>query len=144
MSRLLINTSDKALVSGGKALAVSGTTRIRIPPERIYAYITTANRWQAASDSYSVAVPVTVGVQYKITMLDTTSSKVGTILRWGFCDYNDVSQTRTLTQVTRSNPQTISTATLTADKKYLIIQVSASYGGTVFTYPYIKLEALSL
>lgn len=144
MSRLLINTSDKALVSGGNALAVSGTTRIRIPPERIYAYITTANKWQSASDSYSVAVPVTVGAQYKITMLDTTSSKVGTILRWGFCDYNTVSQTRTLTQVTRSNPQTISTATLTADKKYLIVQVSASYGTTVFTYPYIKIEALSL
>lgn len=144
MSRLLINTSDKVMVSNGNALRVSGDTRVRIPPTRIYAYITTSQTWQSASDSYSVAIPVTVGVQYKLTMLNTTSSKVGTIFRWGFCDYNNASQTRSLTQVTRSSPQSTSTVTLTADKQYLIVQVSASNGTTVFNYPYIKLEALSL
>ena len=101
MARLLTNTSNKVMVSNGNALRVSGDTRIRIPPTRIYAYITTF-------------------------------------------DYTNASQTRSLTQVTRSSPQSTSTVTLTADKKYLIVQVSASYGTTVFNYPYMKLEALSL
>ena len=144
MARLLTNTSNKVMVSNGNALRVSGDTRIRIPPTRIYAYITTSSTWKSASDSYSVAIPVTVGVQYKLTMLNTTSSKVGTIFRYGFSDYDNASSERTLSQVTRTSPQSTSTATLTADKKYLVIQVSASYGSSVFTYPYIKLEALSL
>lgn len=132
------------MTANGNAVAVSGDVRIRTGATRVYAYITTNKTWQSSSDSYSVAIPVAIGVRYKISMLSTTSSVVGTIFRYGFCDYDNTTTTRTLSQVTRTSPQSTSTVTLAADKKYLIIQISASYGAQVFTTPYIKVEALAL
>lgn len=141
-TKLIRNTSGKLIAAGGHLVAISGTTRIRINPTRTYAYITTSGTWKSASDSYSMVIPVTVGIQYKISFTTTTSSSVGTIFRYGFCDYNNASSERTLSQWVRTTPQSKSTATITADKAYLIIQVSASYGSSVISNGRIKVEAI--
>ena len=141
-TRLIKNSSGKLIAVGGHLAAISGTVRLRVNPTRTYAYITTSSTWKSASDSWSIVTPVTVGTQYKISFTTTTSSSVGTIFRYGFCDYSDASSERTLSQVTRTSPQSKSSVTLTADKPYLIVQLSASYANAVISNGRIKIEVI--
>ena len=141
-TRLIKNSSGKLIAVGGHLAAISGTVRLRVNPTRTYAYITTSQTWKSASDSWSIVTPVTVGTQYKISFTTTTNSSVGTIFRYGFCDYSDTSSERTLSQVTRTSPQNKSSVTLTADKPYLIVQLSASYANAVISNGRIKIEVI--
>lgn len=141
-TRLIKNSSGKLIAVGGHLAAISGTVRLRVNPTRTYAYITTSSTWKSASDSWSIVTPVTVGTQYKISFTTTTSSSVGTIFRYGFCDYDNTSSERTLSQVTRTRPQSQSSVTLTADKSYLIVQLSASYADAVISNGRIKIEVI--
>lgn len=99
--------------------------RIVIDPTRIYAWINTTNQWVSASDSASICIPVTVGRSYILQWSDTDSDNVGTIYRYGFSN-SDTPSSQTLTQCTRTTPQDASSVTLTADRPYLIIQLSGS------------------
>ena len=141
-TRLIKNNQGKLIAVGGDLAAISGTVRLRVDPTRVTAYITTSETWKSASDSWSIVTPVTVGTQYKISFTTTTSSSVGTIFRYGFCDYNNTSSERQLSQVTRTSPQNKSSVTLTADKPYLIIQVSASYGTSIISNGRLKIEVI--
>lgn len=55
----------------------------------------------------------------------TTDSSVGYIFRWGFTD-TSTPQLQTLDSCTRSSPQDTSTVTVTATKKYLVVQMGST------------------
>lgn len=93
--------------------------------DRVYAYIGTSGGWIVDAGSYSVALPVEVGKKYAIRMTETDSGTVGTILRWGFTDSATPSE-QTLSQWVRTTPQDTQYAEITADGKYLVIQMTAS------------------
>lgn len=125
MSKLLINNQNKVLInSNRKALAVSGNIRIGLDPTRIYAWINTNNVWIKANDSYSILIPVTKGTQYRMRFTTTDSNVVASIFRWGFTD-TSTPQSQTLDSCTRSSPQATSTVTVTATKKYLVVQMGS-------------------
>lgn len=126
MSKLLINNQNKVLInSNGKALAVSGNIKIGIDSTRIYAWINSSNAWVSANDSYSILIPVTKGAQYRMRFTTTDSNVVGSIFRWGFTD-NSTAQSQTLNSCNRTSPQDTPTVTVTATKKYLVVQMGST------------------
>ena len=104
--------------------------------DRIYAYIGTSYSWLADAGSYSVALPVEVGHKYAIRMTETDSDTVGTILRYGFTD-SATPDSQQLSQCVRTSPQNTQYAELTADGKYLVIQMTAAKFASVISNGYI-------
>ena len=138
----MLNSSNKAYVSGGRALSVSGTVRVPVAATRIKAYIDANGYWVGSNDSYCVRIPVTVGVSYRLRWTTTTSSKAGTIFRWGFTDSNEEPGGQQLYDWVRSTPQSTASTTVTATKQYLIIQISASYAATILNNKRLIVEAI--
>ena len=124
MPKLIINGQNKALIVNGNGLVLR--TPIDINSTRNYAYIDTTGKWISSSDSYSICIPVTVGWKYTISFSNTASGTVGTIFRYGFSNSNKINS-QTLSQWVRTSPQSTPSVTITADRPFLIIQMSASY-----------------
>lgn len=115
----------------GKPLTIDST--------RIYGSIGTSGSWTTNSNSYSIAVPVTVGKKYAIRMTETDSGTVGTILRYGFTDSTTPSG-QTLSQWVRTTPQDTQFAELTADEPYLVIQMQAAQAADNIANGYIAVQ----
>ena len=112
---------------------------IAIPSTGINAYIDASGAWKASSDSYSICVEVEVGKKYAIRWTNTSSADVGNIFRYGFSD-TPAASGQTLTQFNRTSPQNVPYVELTADKQYLVIQISSSYRTAIITRKYITIE----
>lgn len=111
--------------------------------DRKYAYIGTSGSWLADSGSYSVALPVEVGKKYAIRMTETDSDTVGTILRYGFTD-SATPDSQLLSQWVRTTPQGTQYVELTADGKYLVIQMTAAKFASVISNGYIVVNEQSM
>lgn len=115
---------------------------LTLDPTRISAYINESGYWIYSSDSYSVVVPVEVGSKVAIRFTNTDSSVVGLIFRYGFRD-NVIPDASTsaastpISQMYRGTPQAREYVELTADRPYLIIQLSNSRAQTVLSAGYL-------
>lgn len=132
---------NNGVVKFGKNLIIDGA--------RNYAYINTTGSWAWSNDSYSIALPVTVGKKYRIIISSTDSSIVGAIFRYGFTDsdpeeYKQSEVTPSPTSISiydywRGTPQDVSDVEVTATHPYLVIQFAAAYAATVVsTYLTVK------
>ncbi len=108
--------------------------------DRKQAWINTSNKWISSSDSsYSICIPVSVGDSLKIEWDNTASSTVGGIFRYGFCDYSTPNAGGiSLTGCVRTSPQATPSATVTASKAYLVIQVSGNSADITVVYGYLS------
>lgn len=131
-------TSNSGDILCNNGVLQSGIS-ITLPMDRINAYIDASGTWKASSDSYSMCVEVEVGKTYAIRWMNTISTEVGTIFRYGFSDTSTASG-QTLTQFSRTSPQSVPYVALTADKQYLVIQVSSVYGADIIANGYITME----
>ena len=109
---------------------------VAITSGKIAAWISTNGAWAAASDSYSVCIPVEVGKSYAVKWSTTDTAVVGDIFRYGFTA-TPTPQTQTLSQVKRTSPQDLPSVVLTADYPYLVIQVGSSLGDSIFANGYL-------
>lgn len=115
----------------GKPLTIDST--------RISAYIGQTGTWVASNEGYSVVVPVEVGQKYAIRMTETDSGTVGTIFRYGFTD-SATPESQQLTQWVRTTPQDTQYVELTADGKYLIIQMTYGKFASIISNGYIVVK----
>ena len=113
---------------------------LTIDPTRISAYINENGYWLYSSDSYSIAVPVEVGTKVAIRFTNTDSSVVGSIFRYGFRNNatpDEPTSATMLSQVYRGTPQEREYFELTADRPYLIIQLSSSRAAHILSSGYL-------
>lgn len=120
----ILTKNGNVVVAGGNAVGFEDI--VLIDSTRVYAYIDSNMIWKAASDSYSVVVPIEIGKQYVLAFSNMDSADVGTIFRFGQTNSSIPASTNTLIGAERSTPQDMPSAMITASKQYLIVQFAAS------------------
>ena len=140
MKKIIINSQNKALVVNGNTLMVDYGEPVTINSTRIKAWINTSNKWATADDSYSIAVPVTVGKTYVLEFSTTDSSIVGTIFRYGFASTKTpTSAGVSLSGCVRTSIQASPRVSVVASNIYLIIQFGSSLAASFLNSGYFTI-----
>ena len=122
---------NNGIVKYGKPVAITSG--------KISAWINASGAWATDANSYCVLIPVEVGKSYAIKWSTTDDAVVGMIFRYGFTA-TPTPQSQLLSQVERTIPQDLPFVVLTADYSYLVIQVSNSFGNSIFANGYLTVS----
>lgn len=97
--------------------------RLSTARPKIRATIAATGRWVDDNDAWSIAIPVTPGRRYRLQWRMGDVKIVGDVFRFGQADTTTTDQA--LSGVLRSTPQDTPTATMTATKNYIIVEIDA-------------------
>lgn len=133
-----VNVTAAPVLSSISAVYANASANIPITSSmKRLGYINTGGVWTAYAQSFSLAIPATVGKAYKLSWNETDEALVGNYFRWGFCD-TDTPSSQTLTAWNRGwTPQNCNEVTVIAVDDFLVVNVLNAVGDSVVSNGYL-------